>query len=156
METKLKDKVAIVTGASKGIGAGIAKALGLAGAAVIVNYASGESDANKVVNKIQSEGGKAIAIQADMSKSNDVKRMFEQAKVEFGTIDILVNNAGVAVFEMVADLTEEAFHKQFNLNVLGYLLATQQAVKHMSDHGGIRWCQRCWVLNQMIKNQKKP
>lgn len=136
METKLKDKVAIVTGASKGIGAGIAKALGSAGAAVVVNYASGETDANKVVSEIQSQGGRAIAIQADMSKSADVKRLFDTAKLEFGTIDILVNNAGLAVFEMIADLTEEAFHKQFNLNVLGYLLAAQQAVKHMGDHGG--------------------
>jgi len=136
METKLNNKVAIVTGASKGIGAGIAKALGLAGATVLVNYASGESDANKVVSEIQSKGGKALAIQADMSKSEDVKRMFDTAKSEFGTIDILVNNAGLAVFEMIEDLTEEAFHKQFNLNVLGYLLASQQAVKHMGAQGG--------------------
>ena len=136
METKLKDKVAIVTGASKGIGAGIAKALGLAGATVVVNYASGETDANKVVGEIQSLGGNAIAIQADMSKSADVKRLFDTAKLQFGTIDILVNNAGLAIFEMIADLTEEAFHKQFNLNVLGYLLAAQQAVKHMGDKGG--------------------
>ncbi|MFV5693353.1 SDR family NAD(P)-dependent oxidoreductase [Flavobacterium sp. LT1R49] len=133
---KLKDKIAIVTGASKGIGAGIAKALGKAGATVIVNYASSESDADEVVNEIQISGGKAIAIQADMSKSVDVKQMFDKIKMEFGTIDILVNNAGVAVFEMIDDLTEEAFHKQFNLNVLGYLLAAQGAVKLMGDNGG--------------------
>jgi 3-oxoacyl-[acyl-carrier protein] reductase len=136
METKLKDKVAIVTGASKGMGAGIAKALGKAGATVVVNYASSKEEADKVVSEIQIEGGKAIAIHADMSKSADVIRLFDQTKVEFGTIDILVNNAGVAVFEMIVDLTEDAFHKQFNLNVLGYLLASQQAAKHMSDHGG--------------------
>jgi len=136
METKLKNKVAIVTGASKGIGAGIAKALGIAGASVVVNYASGAGDADKVVSEIQSQGGKAMAVQADMSNSADVKRLFDQAKSEFGAIDILVNNAGLAVFEMIEDLTEEAFHKQFNLNVLGYLLASQQAVKHMGDQGG--------------------
>lgn len=136
METKLKDKVAIVTGASQGIGAGIAKALAMAGAAVVVNYASGKDAADLVVGQIQAHGGKAIAIRADMSKSADVKELFNQVKSEFGTIDILVNNAGVAVFEMVIDLTEEAFHKQFNLNVLGYLLATQQAVKYMGDQGG--------------------
>lgn len=133
---KLKDKIAVVTGASKGIGAGIAKALGKAGATVVVNYASGESYANEIVIEIQTSGGKAIAIQADMSKSADVTRMFDKIKMEFGTIDILVNNAGVAVFEMLDDLTEEAFHKQFNLNVLGYLLAAQGAVKLMDNNGG--------------------
>jgi 3-oxoacyl-[acyl-carrier protein] reductase len=136
METKLKDKVAVVTGASQGIGAGIAKALAMAGAAVVVNYASGKEAADSVVSQIQSNGGKAIAIQADMSKSGDVEKLFDQVKSEFGQLDILVNNAGVAVFEMVIDLTEEAFHKQFNLNVLGYLLAAQQAVKHMGPQGG--------------------
>lgn len=133
---KLKDKIAVVTGASKGIGAGIAKALGKAGATVVVNYASSKSDADEVVNEIQISGGKAIAIQGDMSKSGDVKEMFAKIKLEFGTVDILVNNAGVAVFEMIDDLTEEAFHKQFNLNVLGYLLATQEAVKFMDEKGG--------------------
>jgi len=136
MGTRLKDKVAIVTGASKGIGAGIAKAFGTAGASVVVNYATGKIDAEKVVKEIQMQGGKAIAIQADMSNSTEVKQLFDQAKLEFGTIDILVNNAGLAVFEMIVDLTEDAFHKQFNLNVLGYLLAAQQAVKHMADQGG--------------------
>jgi 3-oxoacyl-[acyl-carrier protein] reductase len=133
---KLKNKIALVTGASKGIGAGIAKALGKAGATVVVNYASSESDANEVVNEIQTSGGKAIAVQADMSKSVDVKQMFDKIKMEFGSIDILVNNAGVALFEMVEDFTEEAFHKQFNLNVLGFLLATKETVKLMGNNGG--------------------
>jgi 3-oxoacyl-[acyl-carrier protein] reductase len=136
MELKLKDKVALVTGASKGIGAGIARALGKAGATVIVNYASNKEEADKVVNGIQADGGNAFAIQADMSKSDDVKRLFEEARLKFGPLDILVNNAGVAVFEMIDSFTEEAFHKQFNLNVLGYLLATQAAVKQMDERGG--------------------
>lgn len=137
MDLKLKDKIALVTGASKGIGAGIAKALGKAGASVIVNYASGKEDAAKVVGEIVSHGGQAFAIQADMSKSADVSRLFEEAKLKFGPVDILVNNAGLAVFEMIDDLTEDAFHQQFNLNVLGYLLASQAAVKQMKNGGSI-------------------
>jgi 3-oxoacyl-[acyl-carrier protein] reductase len=137
MELKLKDKVALVTGASKGIGAGIARALGRAGATVIVNYASGATDADQVVREIVSAGGKAFAIQADLSSSADITRMFDTVKVKFGPVDILVNNAGVAVFEMLDDLTEDAFHKQFNLNVLGYLLAAKAAVKHMDQGGSI-------------------
>ncbi|MGS2741791.1 SDR family NAD(P)-dependent oxidoreductase [Sinomicrobium sp. M5D2P17] len=133
---KLKDKIAIVTGASKGIGAGIAKEIGKAGATVVVNYSSSESDANQVVNEIQLHGGKAIALRADMSKSADVVQLFDRIKSEFGTVDILVNNAGKAVFQMIDDLTEEAFHAQFDLNVLGYLLATKEAVKHMGERGG--------------------
>lgn len=133
---KLKDKIALVTGASQGIGAGIAKALGKAGATVVVNYMANKDEAYKVVNEIQNSGGKAIAIQADMSKTADVKDMFDKIKLDFGSIDILVNNAGVAVFEMIDNLTEEAFHKQFNLNVLGYLLASQGAVKLMGSKGG--------------------
>jgi len=137
MELKLKDKVALVTGASKGIGAGIATALGKAGATVIVNYSSSEIDAEKVVGKIQSDGGKAFAIKADLSKSAEVKYLFDEIKLRCGPVDVLVNNAGVAVFEMIDDLTEEAFHKQFNLNVLGYLLAAQAAVKQMENGGSI-------------------
>jgi 3-oxoacyl-[acyl-carrier protein] reductase len=137
METKLKDKIAIVTGASKGIGAGIAIALGKAGATVVVNYASSKKYADEVVNEIESQGGKAIALQADMGKSEDVKQLFDKVNLEFGKVDILVNNAGVAVFQMIDDLTEEAFHQQFNLNVLGYLLATKQAVKYMMQGGSI-------------------
>jgi 3-oxoacyl-[acyl-carrier protein] reductase len=134
---KLSGKTAVVTGASKGIGAGIAKALAAAGAKVIVNYASSQRDAEKVVSHIRDAGGKASAIQADMSQSADITRMFDTIRQEFGTLDILVNNAGVAVFEMIEDLTEEAFHKQFNLNVLGYLLATREALKQFSPSGSI-------------------
>jgi 3-oxoacyl-[acyl-carrier protein] reductase len=126
---KLQGKIAVVTGASKGIGAGIAKALAAAGATVVVNYASSESDARAVVSAIESSGGAAVAIQADMSKATDVARLFDTIRSEFGSLDILVNNAGVAVFQMIDDLTEEAFHKQFNLNVLGYLLAVKEASK---------------------------
>ncbi len=134
---KLSGKIAVVTGASKGIGAGIAKALGAAGATVIVNYASSKDDADEVVSQIQSKGGKARAIQADMSKSADITRMFDAIRGDFGTLDILVNNAGVAVFQMIEDLTEEAFHQQFNLNVLGYLLATREALKQFGTLGSI-------------------
>ncbi|MET0936600.1 MAG: glucose 1-dehydrogenase [Luteibacter sp.] len=126
---KLQGKVAVVTGASKGIGVGIAKALAAAGATVVVNYASSESDAQAVVAAIASSGGKAMTVQADMSKAVDVTRLFETIRSELGSLDILVNNAGVAVFQMIDDLTEEAFHKQFNLNVLGYLLAVKEASK---------------------------
>jgi len=134
---KLSGKIAVVTGASKGIGAGIASAFGAAGATVIVNYASSKDDADKVVAQIHAQGGKAKSIQADMSKSADVIRMFDAVRNEFGTLDILVNNAGVAVFEMIDDLTEDAFHKQFNVNVLGYLLATREALKQFSASGSI-------------------
>ncbi|CAJ1000605.1 SDR family NAD(P)-dependent oxidoreductase [Serratia marcescens] len=134
---KLSGKVAVVTGASKGIGAGIARALGAAGATVIVNYASSKSDAEKVATQIKSVGGKAITIQADMSKSVEVIQMFDTIRSDFGTLDILVNNAGVAVFQMIDDLTEEAFHQQFNVNVLGYLLATREALKQFSPSGSI-------------------
>lgn len=134
---KLKDKIIVVTGASKGIGAGIAKALGKAGATVVVNYSTGNKSATDVVSEIESYGGKAIALQADISKSAEVKQMFDQIYLEYGKVDVLVNNAGVAVFEMIDDFTEEAFHKQFDLNVLGYFLATQQAVKYMDQGGSI-------------------
>lgn len=125
---KLSGKIALVTGASKGIGAGIAKAFGAAGATVIVNYAASHEDAEKVVAQITAEGGKATAIQADMSREGDVIRLFNTIKRDYGRLDILVNNAGVAVFQMLEDLTEEAFHTQFNINVLGYLLATREAL----------------------------
>jgi 3-oxoacyl-[acyl-carrier protein] reductase len=132
---QLQGKVAIVTGASSGIGAGIAKALGAEGATVIVNYATSKSGADVVVAAIQEAGGTAVAVQADMSQSADVVRLFETVQT-YGRLDVLVNNAGFAIFEMVADLTEEAFHKQFNVNVLGYLLAIREAVKHFGEQGG--------------------
>jgi len=134
---KLKGKIAVVTGASKGIGAGIARALGAEGATVVVNYANSEHEAKTVVAQIQSLGGQGLAVQADMSKSADVSRLFETVKAEFGTLDILVNNAGVAVFQMIDDLTEDAFHTQFNLNVLGYLLAVKEASKLFGTSGSV-------------------
>jgi len=134
---KLQGKIALVTGASKGIGAGIAKALAAAGATVVVNYASSESDAAAVVAQIQAQGGSAIAVQADMSLAAEVTRLFDTVKSEFGTLDILVNNAGVAVFQMIEDFTEDAFHHQFNVNVLGYLLAVREAVKLFGDSASI-------------------
>ncbi|WP_410013295.1 SDR family NAD(P)-dependent oxidoreductase [Sodalis sp. C49] len=133
---KLKGKIAVVTGASKGIGAGIAKAFGAAGATVVVNYASSKDEADAVVAQIQAQGGTAVSIQADMSKARDVTRLFDTVRADYGRLDILVNNAGVAVFQMIEDLTEEAFHQQFNINVLGYLLAVREAVKHFGKSGG--------------------
>jgi 3-oxoacyl-[acyl-carrier protein] reductase len=133
---RLNGKVAIVTGASSGIGAGIAKAFGAEGAIVIVNYASSQDGADAVVSSIRSAGGTAIAVQADMSRSADVVRLFQTVVAEHGKVDILVNNAGVAVFEMADGVTEDAFHKQFNVNVLGYFLAIREAVSHFGDRGG--------------------
>lgn len=133
---KLSGKIAVVTGASSGIGAGIAKALGAEGASVVVNYSKSQGGAEAVVAAIQAAGGTAIAVQADMSQAADVARMFDTVKARYGRVDVLVNNAGFAIFEMVADLTEEAFHKQFNVNVLGYLLAIREALKHFGETGG--------------------
>ncbi len=133
---KLQGKVAVVTGASKGIGAGIAKALAAEGAAVAVNYASDKEGAGRVVAEITKKGGKAIAVQGDVSKAADVKRLFAETKKAFGTIHVLVNNAGVYKFEPLEAVTEEEFHRVFNTNVLGLLLATQEAVKHIGAEGG--------------------
>jgi 3-oxoacyl-[acyl-carrier protein] reductase len=133
---KLTGKVALVTGASKGIGAGIALAFGQAGASVIVNYATSAAEAAEVVAEIEAQGGKAVAVQADMSKEADVIRLFAEAQATYGPINILVNNAGGAVFQLIDDFTEAAFHTQFNLNVLGYLLASREAVKHFGTSGG--------------------
>jgi 3-oxoacyl-[acyl-carrier protein] reductase len=132
----LKGKVAIVTGASKGIGAGIAKGLAAAGAAVVVNYASSREGADRVVAEITAKGGKAIAVQGDVSSAADVKRLFEQTKASFGALDVLVNNAGVYQFEPLEKVTEEEFHREFNTNVLGTLLTIQQALKYFGPHGG--------------------
>lgn len=135
-QLKLQGKIAVVTGASSGIGAGIAKALGASGATVIVNYLNSQSGADAVVAAIVAAGGSAEAVQADMSSSTDVIRLFDQVDASHGRLDILVNNAGLAVFELIDGLTEEAFHKQFNVNVLGYFLAIREAVKHFPETGG--------------------
>src|SRR6266568_4432357 len=133
---KLNGKVAVVTGASKGIGAGIAKQLAAEGAAVVVNYASSKSDADKVVDEISKRGGKAIAVQADVAKKKDIERLFAEAKKAFGKIDILVNNAGVYDFKPLEEITENEFHREFNTNVLGMMLATQESLKHFGPEGG--------------------
>jgi 3-oxoacyl-[acyl-carrier protein] reductase len=126
---KLSGKVAVVTGASKGIGASIAKHLAAEGASVIVNYASSKTDADKVVAEIVDKGGKAVAVQGNVAKKAEVDRLFAESKEAFGALDILVNNAGVYEFFPLEDITEEHFHRQFNVNVLGLILATQEAVK---------------------------
>jgi 3-oxoacyl-[acyl-carrier protein] reductase len=133
---KLNGKVAVVTGASKGIGAGIAKEFAEAGAAVIVNYASSKTDADKVVNEITKRGGKAVAVQGSVTKKEDVEKLFSAAEKAFGKVDILVNNAGVYEFVPVEDVTEQQFHKMFDTNVLGMLLASQEALKHFTAEGG--------------------
>src|SRR5882757_9960359 len=133
---KLTGKVAVVTGASKGIGAGIAKSLAAAGAAVVVNYASSKSGADKVVDEISKAGGKAVAVQADVAKSADITRLFAETQKAFGKVDILVNNAGIYDFLPLEAITPEHFHKQFDLNVLGLILTTQEAVKHFPATGG--------------------
>ena len=134
--SKLAGKVAVVTGASKGIGAGIAKGLAAEGASVVVNYASSKEGADRVVAEITGKGGKAIAVQGDVAKAADVERLFAETKKAFGQLDILVNNAGVYQFAPLEEITEEQFHRQFNTNVLGLLLATQEAAKHFGPDGG--------------------
>jgi 3-oxoacyl-[acyl-carrier protein] reductase len=134
--SKLKGKVAVVTGASKGIGADIAKGLAKEGASVVVNYASSKEGADRVVAEITSNGGKAIAVQGDVSKASDVKRLFSETKKSFGKLDVLVNNAGVYRFAPLEDITEEHFHWHFNTNVLGLLLTTQEAAKLFPAEGG--------------------
>jgi 3-oxoacyl-[acyl-carrier protein] reductase len=133
---KLTGKVAVVTGASKGIGAGIAKGLAAEGASVVVNYATSKEGADKVVAEITGKGGKAIAVQGDVAKAAQVKQLFAATKKEFGRLDVLVNNAGVYQFTPLDEITEEQFHRQFDTNVLGLLLATQEAAKHFSAEGG--------------------
>lgn len=133
---KLNGKVALITGASKGIGAGIAKAYANQGATVVVNYASNKNDADRVVKEITTNGGKAIAIQGNVEKAVDVKRIFDEIVKSFGKLDVLVNNAGVYSFEGIDDITEESFHRMFNINVLGGILTIQQAAKLFGDKGG--------------------
>jgi len=133
---ELTGKVAVVTGASKGIGAGIAKALAKAGAAVVVNYASSQDGADRVVKEIKQSGGKAVAIRGDVGKAADIKTLFEETKKAFGSLDILVNNAGVYGFVALEAVTEQEFHREFNTNVLGLILATREAVKYFGPEGG--------------------
>ena len=133
---RLSGKTAVVTGASKGIGAGIAKGLAAEGAAVVVNYASSKDGADRVVADIKAKGGKAIAVQGDVAKAADVKKIFAETKQAFGRLDILVNNAGVYNLLPLEEVTEEDFHRHFNINVLGLLLATKEAAKLFGDEGG--------------------
>jgi 3-oxoacyl-[acyl-carrier protein] reductase len=134
---KLTGKVAVVTGASKGIGAGIATALAAEGASVVVNYASSKAGADKVVAAITAADGKAMAVSGDVSKAAEAKGIIDAAIKNYGRLDILVNNSGVYEFAPIEAVTEENFHKTFNINVLGAILVTQAAVKHMSNGGSI-------------------
>jgi len=136
MSKKLSGKVAVVTGASKGIGAEIAKHLAAEGASVVVNYASSKAGAEKVVGEITAKGGKAVAVQADVARPEDIQRLFAQTKRAFGRLDVLVNNAGVYDFAPLEAITPEDFQKQFGLNVFGLILTTQEAVKHFGPEGG--------------------
>jgi len=133
---KLAGKVAVVTGASKGIGASIAKHLAAEGASVVVNYSSSRAGADKVVSEITAQGGKAVAIQANLAQEADITRLFAESQKAFGRLDILVNNAGVYEFLPIENVTAEHYHKQFDLNVLGLLLATREALKHLNGDGG--------------------
>jgi 3-oxoacyl-[acyl-carrier protein] reductase len=133
---QLEGKVAVVTGASKGIGAGIARALGEAGASVVVNYASDREGAQRTVDAIQRAGSKAIAVQGNVARAEDVRKLFAAARESFGRLDVLVNNAGVYKFEPLTEVTEAEYRREFDINVLGTLLATQEALKHFGDAGG--------------------
>jgi 3-oxoacyl-[acyl-carrier protein] reductase len=133
---KLKGKVAVVTGASKGIGASIARGLADEGAAVVVNYSSSKEGADRVVSEVVGKGGRAIAVRANLADQADIRRLFSEAKKVFGKVDILVNNAGIYEFVPIEEVTPEHFHKMFDLNVLGLLLATQEAVKQFGPDGG--------------------
>jgi 3-oxoacyl-[acyl-carrier protein] reductase len=134
--TKLVGKVAIVTGASKGIGAAIAKHLAAEGASVVVNYSSSKEGADRVVAEIAAEGGKALAVHGNVAEQADIERLFAETKKAFGALDILVNNAGIYKFAPAGQINAEHFHQHFNLNVLGLLLATQEALKYFGPDGG--------------------
>jgi 3-oxoacyl-[acyl-carrier protein] reductase len=134
--SKLQGKVAVITGASKGIGAEIARDLAAAGAKVVVNYASSREGADKVVADIAAKGGKAIAVQGDVAKIADVERLFAETQKAYGHVDILVNNAGVFKFAPIDEFSEDEFHRQFNVNVLGLIQTTKQALKHFNPAGG--------------------
>ena len=136
MAQNLTGKVAVVTGASKGIGASIALHLAAEGAAVVVNYSSSKEGADRVVGEITGKGGKAIAVQANVAKQADIQRLFFETKKAFGNLDILINNAGIYEFAPLESVTAEHFHKMFDLNVLGLILASQEAVKYFSPAGG--------------------
>lgn len=136
MAKKLTGKVAIVTGASKGIGAAIAKQFADEGASVVVNYASSKAGADKVVGEITAKGGKAVAVQADVAKEAEIGRLFAETKKAFGRLDILVNNAGIYEFSPLEGVSAENFHKQFDLNVLGLILASKEAAKYFDKQGG--------------------
>lgn len=136
MNKKLAGKVAVVTGASKGIGAGIALQLASDGASVVVNYSSSKESADKVVNEITQKGGKAIAVQGNMTQADDIEHLFSETIKAFGHLDILINNAGIYEFKSLEEITPEHFYKMYDLNVLGLLMATKEAVKHFGEKGG--------------------
>src|SRR5436309_14668002 len=137
MSNRLSGKVAVVTGASKGIGAEIALHLAAEGAAAVVNYASSKAGADKVVAAITGKGGKAVAVPADIARPEDIRRLFAEARKAFGAVHILVNNAGIYEFAPLDEVTPEHFHRQFDLNVLGLLLATREAVRYFEDGGSV-------------------
>ena len=133
----LQDKVALVTGASKGIGAGIAKALARAGASVVVNYASSKSGADKVIDAIAKAGGKAVAAKGDVAQTAEAKKLIDTALKHYGRLDIVVNNSGVFEMKPIEEITDEHFHRQFNINVLGLLHVTQAAVPHLQEGASV-------------------
>ena len=135
--SKLQGKVAVVTGASKGIGAAIAKALAKDGAAVVVNYASSKAGADAVVAAITDAGGRAVAVQADVSKAEQAQGLIDAAAQQFGRLDVLVNNSGVYEFAAIEEVTEEHYSRLFDINVLGVLLATRAAARHLGEGGSI-------------------